>query len=174
MFKYLLFIGTTATVGFMAWRTFNEVSSPPPPTSAPVVTQKIINDQTQEIIVAPSIEPTIPPAKESTLKSAELHAAFAKILDKEKPNRKPAKRRYTTDELIALHLKTGSTAMTGAERKLVIKKIKLDIKNLEKQYADVDGSVDENKIEIKIGHRREQLETFENIESQFPGANFEN
>lgn len=168
MFKYLVFIGTTAVVGIITWRALNEVSKRPP--VAPVVKEKTINIETPALTQQPSSDT----GNASTLKSAELHDAFAKILDKDKTNRKPAKRRLTIDQLIELHLRTGSTAMTGAERILVIKKIKLDIKNLEKQYAEADATVDENQIEVKIGHRREQLETFENIESQFPGVNFEN
>lgn len=207
MFKYLLLIGTTATIGFIAWRTLNEVSSPPP-SPAPVVTEKKIElleepmdaTTTQTISVAPQeikkelikvnvqdvpsetiqeITKEIPKQvtkvapKENTLKSAALHDAFAKILSKDKPQRRPARKRLTIDELIDLNLRTGSTRMTGAERKLVIRKIKIDIKNLERQYADAD-TADENKIELKISHRREQLENFETIEAQFPGVNFEN
>ena len=155
MFKYLLLIGTTATVGYFAWQKYTEKSVVATPKPAPITTQAV-------------------PTKEETFKSAELHDAFAKILDKENSAKAKPRKRLSIDELIAVNLKTGSTRMSGNERKKVISTLKLDIKELEKKYADADESVDENEIEIKIGHKREQLENFENIESQFPGVNFEN
>jgi hypothetical protein len=160
MFKYLFYIVTTATIGYFAWQKLNVVKAPrPTQVTTQATTQK---EATKEII------------KENTFKNADLHDAFSKILEKEKANKKKARRHLTIDELIALNLKIGSTEMTGLERKLVIKKLKLDITKLEKKYAFADASVDEKEIELKIGQKKEQLENFEYIESQSPGVNFEN
>lgn len=141
MFKYLLLIGTTATISYFVWRKYNEVNVPPPP---PVTTPKESPRET---------------TKEQTLKNAELHKAFAKILDKDKAHKK--KSRKTIDELIEENLKTGSSEMTEEERKLVIEKLKFDIEKLEKEYASPDASIDRNTIELKIAQKREQLENFE-------------
>lgn len=160
MFKYLLLIGTTATIGFIAWRTYHEVKTlPPPPITKTIVTPKEIVPET---------------TKEQKYLNKELHKAFAQILELEKENKRSVKKQLTIDELIAENLKTGSIKMTREERKLVIKKLKLDIKKLENIYANADETVDENEVEIKIGHKKEQLENFEHLEAESTGANFEN
>lgn len=146
MFKYLLLIGTTATISYFTWRKYNEANVlPPPPVTTPKETPREMT-------------------KEQTLKNADLHKAFAKILDKDKANKKRPRR--TIDELIEENLKTGSSEMTGEERKLVIEKLKIDIEKLGKEYAYTDSLVDRNAIELKIAQKREQLENFEYIETQ--------
>lgn len=151
MNKYIVIILAAATLGYFAWKKFNEKTAEPLKTEVSV---KISN--------------------EKTFKDADLHKAFAKILDKE--NKKKKKRKLTIDELIEENLKNGSVEMTAEERRLVIEKLKLDISIFGKKFASAgaEDSGNLNDVELRIAQKTEQLENFQQIEAEYRGEQLEN
>lgn len=150
MNKYIVIILAVATLGYFAWKKFNEKTAEPLKTEVSV---KISN--------------------EKTFKDADLHKAFAKILDKEN---KKKKRHLTIDELIEENLRNGSVQMTPEERLLVIAKLKLDISIMGKKFASsgAEGNTDLSGIELRLAQKTEQLENFQQIEAEYRGEQLEN
>ena len=153
MLKYILFIAVTAVtvpLGYYAWKKYYDVK--------PIV-------QTETSI------PIEINNNEKTFKDENLHQAFAKILSKEKKKN----RRYTIDELILAYRENRVIKMTLEEIKLIIAKLENDIYRDERHYAIAGAKGhDVEDLEGKIVYKKEELENFKLMESQYSGVAIEN